>query len=361
MAKILPTVSTPYPGSVPKVTLKFDQRGVLRARFHETRTVRYFDLNTDPTELQNYLRHLGWLTADETIASIEKPGEGNMNVVLRLRTDRRSLILKQSRPYVQKYRQLAAPLDRIDVEQRFYHAVEGTATKQHLPAVLAYAAAEHLLLLEDLGASSDLTALYAERAVSDELLNTLVRLLADIHRSVPPADFPENRALRELNHQHIFVLPFLADNGFALEDVQPGLEELAAPFKSDDGLKKIVAELGDRYLRAGDTLLHGDYYPGSWLRTERGVYVIDPEFSFVGFREYDLGVMVAHTYLATHDATAVERVLNAYDLDCDAQRVRQMAGIEVVRRLIGLAQLPLERSLAEKGTLLAQARRWIME
>ena len=322
--------------------------------------LNYFDLRTPPRDLQRHLRALGGLDPDESIRSMEKPGEGNMNVVLRLRTDRRSLILKQSRPYVQKYQDLPAPLHRIEVERRFYAAATGPHLRAHLPQILAYAPDEHLLLMEDLGAASDLTTCYATRTVPDELLQTLGRVLSEIHRSPAPADFPENRALRELNHQHIFVLPF-QEEGFQLDAVQPGLQELARHYRRTAALQQRVELLGEAYLRAGDTLLHGDYYPGSWLRTERGVYVIDPEFSFVGFREYDLGVMAAHVFLATGTADALTRTLAHYALDFDAARVRQMAGTEVVRRLIGLAQLPLERTLAEKRALLDQAKQWILQ
>ena len=37
-----------------------------------------------------------------------------------------------------------------------------------------------------------------------------------------------------------------------------------------------VAALGARYLEDGETLVHGDYFPGSWVRTGAGVAVIDP-------------------------------------------------------------------------------------
>ena len=50
---------------------------------------------------------------------------------------------------------------------------------------------------------------------------------------------------------------------------------------------------GERYLAEGSTLLHGDYYPGSWMTVDDAVFVIDPEFSFKGFPEFDLGVMLS--------------------------------------------------------------------
>ena len=60
----------------------------------------------------------------------------------------------------------------------------------------------------------------------------------------------------------------------------------------------IVRELGALYLQDGTSLLHGDYFPGSWLQTAAGVRVIDPEFCFFGPPEFDVGVLLAHLHLA---------------------------------------------------------------
>lgn len=303
---------------------------------------------------------LGWLEAGETIHTVSKAGEGNMNVVLRLGTDRRSLILKQSRPYVQKYPQIPAPLERIHTEERFYWAVAGSGIEAHLPRVLGFDPDQHLMLLEDLGQAEDMTFLYQARQVAPETLDTLVEVLGRIHATPVPAGFPDNLELRRLNHQHIFVLPFLADNGFNLDQIQPGLEALAAPFKAEAPLKAAVNALGERYLATGPVLLHGDYYPGSWLQASGTVYVIDPEFCFAGFAEFDLGVMAAHLLMATGDAEIVNRVLERYPGQANRELAVQVAGTEIVRRLIGLAQLPLERSLDEKAYLLRLARNFLL-
>jgi 5-methylthioribose kinase len=74
--------------------------------------------------LPDYLRSKGWITSHEKILHMEKPGEGNMNFVYRVTTNARSLIVKQSRPWVEKYPQLEAPIERIDVEALFYQLID---------------------------------------------------------------------------------------------------------------------------------------------------------------------------------------------------------------------------------------------
>ncbi|MBK8314154.1 MAG: hypothetical protein IPL01_09085 [Acidobacteria bacterium] len=61
----------------------------------------------------------GWLNTDERVISAGKAGEGNMNYTLRVETSDRSFILKQARPWVEKYPQVSAPWDRAIVEGSF--------------------------------------------------------------------------------------------------------------------------------------------------------------------------------------------------------------------------------------------------
>ena len=76
----------------------------------------------DRDALSRYLRSQGLLDPDEGLLEAAKAGEGNMNLTLRLRTARRSLIVKQSRPWVEKYPTIPAPEDRALVEIAFYDA-----------------------------------------------------------------------------------------------------------------------------------------------------------------------------------------------------------------------------------------------
>ena len=317
--------------------------------------------NTTPvTELQSYLRKREWLNDAENIILVETPGQGNMNIVLRIKTDQRSFIVKQSRPFVQKYQNIAAPVGRIAVEKNFYQAVRDNAVDAHIPAILGYDADENLLLLEDLGHCEDLTSIYEHRGISPKAFDRLVFILGLIHNKQVGKNFPENIEMRKLNHRHIFVLPFLENNGFNLDELQPGLSELSIPFTTNKALKNVVDSVGQRYLSPGNTLLHGDYYPGSWMTENENLYVIDPEFAFAGFAEFDLGVMAAHLIMATGKKSHLNQIYDRYQGTADKQLMSQVAGIEIVRRLVGLAQLPLERDIKEKRKLLKKARKLIM-
>lgn len=310
--------------------------------------------------LENYLTSKSWIKKEEPITKITKAGEGNMNVVLRITTSSRSIIIKQSRPFVQKYQNIPAPIERIVVENSFYEALGSETVKENIPTIIGFDPESYILAMEDLGDCDDMSFIYHERTINTEHFKKLITILHQIHNTATQNDFPANMKMRELNHQHIFVLPFLTDNGFSLDDIQIGLQELSMPFKENEDLKKQVSLIGEKYLSKGNTLLHGDYYPGSWMSKNDHLYIIDPEFGFIGFPEFDLGVMAAHLIMATNDTSYIEKIEKTYPSVLDSKLLKKITGIEIMRRLIGLAQLPLSRTLVEKEQLLLMSKNMIL-
>lgn len=321
----------------------------------------------NPKALGEYLSSLNRLTTDEYVVSADKAGEGNMNCVVRVTTNQHRFILKQSRPWVEKYPQIAAPWDRALAEGRFYAAIaENAGVASMMPRVRWTDDDARLLALEDLGESADFFPLYrGEIDLSDETLCALLGYLSALH-AIPLAPAVRaglaNRAMRELNHAHIFDLPLRADNGFPLESFTPGLEAVATSLQQDRAYVAAVHELGRRYLADGPALLHGDFFPGSFLRVSTGLKVIDPEFGFAGEAEFDVGVLVAHLHLATQPASIVNRAWSLYRPigAFSIALARQFAGVEIMRRLIGIAQLPLAAGLDEKRRLLDLSRRLVL-
>jgi 5-methylthioribose kinase len=306
--------------------------------------VYFLDLS-DVAGLEAYLRQSGAISDSERVTSVEKAGEGNMNCTARVRTNERSFIVKQSRPWVEKYPQISAPEDRALVEARFYALISTRPEiAKSMPSILSADADARLLCMEDLGAAQDFTSMYSGYRIADDELRALTRFLSALHESFrghPKAGELENREMRELNHEYIFVQP--------LESLQP-----------DSAYAAEIKSLGDEYLANGECLLHGDYFPGSWLRTASGVKVIDPEFGFFGPPEFDLGVMIAHLHLARSSDLA-PRVLELYQSHAIREkRVQQFAGVEVMRRLVGVAKLPVTFNDEEQRDLLARARTMVM-
>lgn len=323
-------------------------------------------LSTDRIDLVEALaRRLGWLAGGEHVAGCARAGEGNMNLTLRVRTDRgRSAILKQSRPWVEKYDAIAAPFDRALVERRFYQRVAAIpAVSGAMPRLLGADDDARVLLLEDLGEAQDLTGLYREAELSLEDARSLGAYLGALHGATRGGSRAglENGDMRALNHEHIFRVPYLEPNGVDLERYEPGLASAAGALRGDATLRGRVEELGERYLADGSVLVHGDYFPGSWLRSRGRLVVIDPEFCFFGDPEFDLGVAAAHLALARQPFAVWSALSEAAAGERDEGLVAGFAGAEVIRRLLGVAQLPIEPSRGLRADLVARARRAVLE
>jgi 5-methylthioribose kinase len=324
---------------------------------------------SDPKGIDAFLRARAWIAPDEPVRCCRRAGEGNMNLTLRIETDRRSFVLKQSRPWVEKYDTIPAPWDRSLFECRFYELTRGLpGVSDRMPELLHADAEARALLLEDLAGARDLTSLYRDDALTGTEIDALGDYLRRLHRGTAgSAELSQlaNREMRSLNHEHIFLVPLADDNGLDLETFEPGLADAARKLRRDDRYRKLVAETATRYLCDGAYLVHGDYFPGSWLRTRGGLRVIDPEFAFPGDPEVDVGCALAHLALSDQPIDARRRLQDRYESSVDPKLdpvwLARYAAAEVMRRLIGVAQLPLpdERSGSSgpRAALLERSRR----
>ena len=306
----------------------------------------------------------------DTVTSISKAGEGNMNVVLRVHIAGKSLIVKQSRPWVAKYPSIEAPEERIVAELDFYQRVKGAdEVTAALPALLGFDVDRRTIVMEDLGAASDYLSLYSSSSDPNEIdtvFDRAIGWLALLHQI--PVDSLADAVvgcskLRDLNHAHMFVIPLQTDS-IDLDSVCEGLQRESNFVREDDELRAAIGALGEQYLADGQSLLHGDYYPGSWLKTDAGFRVIDPEFCFAGPAEFDLGVLAAHWIFcgATSDRFTIDRVCQSYgEPSANARLVAQFAGVEVIRRLMGVAQLPLNADLSQRLSWLKTGRSLMLD
>lgn len=332
--------------------------------------------STDRETLAGLLQQLGFIAQDERIEALTRAGEGNMNCTLRVMTDRRRFIVKQSRPWVEKYPSIAAPVNRIDFERRFYEAANKWPTiAERMPKLLAAFPQHRMIVLEDLGQANDGSALYTIPPANDSLpawILQLVDWLAELHQAsqltptAPDATTTilrhRNLELRQLNHAHLFVIPLAEPAALALDAITPGLETIRCAIRQQSDVARAVQKLGERYLADGNFLLHGDFFPGSWLLCDDGPRVIDPEFSFYGDAEFDVAVLVAHLRLIGYSADTAFETVKHYETRGVALRtpwVRGWAGVEIIRRLLGVAQLPADWSLAEKQARLDDAVAWL--
>lgn len=325
----------------------------------------------DPESLRAYLKRRNFPGVDSGL-TLEKPGEGNMNCVLRARFADGCVIVKQARPWVEKYPSIAAPLERAASEAQFYRRIARQPDlASRMPRLLDYDADCAVLILEDLGEVSPVGECYQGSGfLTPQELSGLAEFLTGLHHlEIAPEERVgfRNEEMRRLNHEHIFDLPLRTDGSLSamLDSLTPGLHEVGEELRQNSEYQKTVKELGLRYLHHdGPTLIHGDLFPGSLLRGDKGrLFVIDPEFCFLGDPEFDIGVFYAHLVLSGHpeETAACWLEVTMKDRPVAKTLARQYAGVEIMRRILGVAQLPGVLSLDQKRRLLERSREFVLD
>lgn len=338
---------------------------------------------------------VGWLGDEEQVTTCASLG-GESSTVMRvelqeLRGGWRTAVLKQSLPWLRRDESVAMPADRWRGEHAFYAAVARVPeAAARMPRLMAANEARFLLLLEDFRGASSLTSLYGGGSLGEgaaEALGGFLRALRYGTRGGQDAEFAHG-GMKTLNHGMLFEAPFgspgqggngfgpdgLAPAGDALDVIEPGLGDAAATLRADRTFRGALSELGSRFLDAGACLVHGAFHPANWLLLPNGdVRVVDPQYSSPGDPEFDLGTALAHLLLARQPEEVVATFLSAatgveeagregpadaeeVETGVDRPLVARYAGAEIVRRLLGGAQLPLEAEGGFRRGLLETAR-----
>jgi hypothetical protein len=147
----------------------------------------------------------------EDISSAAPAGDGNMNYTLRVHTAKRSFIVKQAGPWVEKYPHIPAPCDRALMESQFYNAIQADEELARcMPRLIGFDPEARTLIMEDLGALPDFTSIYSDASISPAEIDSLTSFLTKLHSRFRDPNYAgrfANRDMRKLNHEHIFDFP----------------------------------------------------------------------------------------------------------------------------------------------------------
>lgn len=308
-------------------------------------------------DFENHIE--SFLNRKVKVSDISIAGDGNMNFVFRLTFEEGgSVIVKQSPPYCARFPDIPAPESRIISEFKYYQlATMNEFLAKHSPKLLGLDEQNKIAYISDLGAATDFEYLYGGGQKLDEnTCKKLVQYLKSLHDLKIPDEVEfDNLKMRDLNYEYIFELPFMPENNaIDLDNVTPGLRLVALAYKKDQELSAAAKELGKYYYKKTRILIHGDFYPMSWIETKMGLFIIDPEFGFLGVPEFDLGVLMAHMVMSKNFKT-VYTILKENYQNCDYQLVGKFCAVEIFRRITYVSQLPIINSLAFKSELLEKS------
>lgn len=355
----------------------------------------------DTTSVLDYVRDC---SVDFTPEGAEEIGDGNLNLVFRVRGQDGSLIVKQALPYLRIAGEgwpLTLDRSRIEAEALLLH---GSLAPGLTPRLLLNDVEMHVLVMEDLAEHSVWRSALIEarhiRGVASRvgryaaltLLGTSDILMSAADRSALLDKF-HNPELCAITEDLVFSAPYVESASNIIDDAAI---PIAARLREDRELRHAAAELRLRFTTRTEALIHGDLHTGSVMVADDDVRVMDPEFAFCGPMGFDIGNVFANLAFASIRHAVLANTTFVGQVDEDARdfwhtfrhEVTRLwpqgnpgrepfllgvlhdsagyAGLEMIRRMVGLAHvddidsLPLVLRFDARAAVFAGARSLIL-
>lgn len=367
----------------------------------------YFLMNTD--EVIDYAREkLNHFDKDADLVCKEI-GDGNINYIFRVwdKKSTRSAIVKQAGETARISDEFKLSTYRTKIEADILQ-LEAKLAPGLAPVVYKYDGVMNCCVMEDLSdhvimrqglIDHQKYPLFAAH-ITTFMVNTLLLTTDVVLGHKEKKELVKryiNPELCEITEDLVYTEPFNDYNG-RNNVFPPNLEWVTREIYEDRDLRLDVAKLKFDFLTKAQALLHGDLHTGSIFIRPDSTKVIDPEFGFYGPIGYDVGNIIANLFFAWANADATiedeaERVdyagwiegtvvevidmfrskflkawqenateilarENGFDrwyLDTVMHDTAAVAGLELTRRIVGLAQVKDITSIAdEKARLRAE-------
>lgn len=359
----------------------------------------YFTMK-EPDVLQYVKAKLDYFEKD-SLLTCKEIGDGNLNYVFKVVDDntKKSIIIKQAGPVARISDEFKVSTDRNRIEYEILK-IQHDLAPGLVPKVYHYDPVMNCCVMEDLSdytimrtalMSFEKFPLFADH-ITTFMVNTLL-LTSDVvmnhkEKKALVGSFI-NPDLCEITEDLVYTEPFF--NCPRNDIFPPTLEFAKKELWENETLLLETAKLKFDFMANTQSLIHGDLHTGSIFVKSDSTKVIDPEFAFYGPAGYDVGNVVANlifsyvhaeatiedpgkkedykAYLldtirdvidmftgkfkALWENRATEHVakyqgFQEYYLDQILQDTSAVAGLELCRRIIGIAHVKDVTSISDE-------------
>ena len=265
----------------------------------------------DCDEVISYVKEKN-LFSENADLTVKEIGDGNINYIFKVenKIDGKSIVLKQADKLL---RSSGRPLDlaRSKIEANILR-IENNLAPHFVPEIYFYDEIMCVLAMEDISEYKNLrTELIAGKIflnfadnISEFLSRTLL-LTTDLfmNKFEKKKNVKEfiNPELCDISECLVFTEPY--DNNRNRNIITAGNEEFVENilYKNED-LHFAILKLREKFMNYSQSLIHGDLHSGSIFINEKGIKIIDPEFSFYGPMAYDIGNVIGNLYFPLYRA-----------------------------------------------------------
>ena len=265
----------------------------------------------DCDEVISYVKEKN-LFSENADLTVKEIGDGNINYIFKVenKIDGKSIVLKQADKLL---RSSGRPLDlaRSKIEANILR-IENNLAPHFVPEIYFYDKIMCVLAMEDISEYKNLrTDLIAGKIFPNfadnisEFLSRTLLLTTDLFmdkfekkKNVKEFINPE---LCDISECLVFTEPY--DNNKNRNIITPGNEEFVEKFLyENEDLHFAILKLREKFMNYSQSLIHGDLHSGSIFINEKGIKIIDPEFSFYGPMAYDIGNVIGNLYFPLYRA-----------------------------------------------------------
>ena len=265
----------------------------------------------DCDEVISYVKEKN-LFSENANLTVKEIGDGNINYIFKVenKIDGKSIVLKQADKLL---RSSGRPLDltRSKIEANILR-IENNLAPHYVPEIYFYDEIMCVLAMEDISEYKNLrTELIAGKIFPNfadnisEFLSRTLLLTTDLFMS----KFEKKKNVKEFINPElcdiseclVFTEPY--DNNKNRNIITTGNEEFVENmlYKNED-LHFAILKLREKFMNYSQSLIHGDLHSGSIFINEKGIKIIDPEFSFYGPMAYDIGNVIGNLYFPLYRA-----------------------------------------------------------
>jgi 5-methylthioribose kinase len=238
--------------------------------------------------------------------SSEEIGDGNVNLVFRVKSETGSVIIKQAVPYLRIVGE-SWPLtkDRARIEAEAL-SIQYKLAPQYVPRLHAYLPGLAAQVLEDLRGYEVLRrgmcaqreypkafssiAIFAART----LLGTSDILMPAAEKKALCAQF-QNPELCAITEDLVFTSPFIDSPSNQIDDA---LRPAAIKLRENKAAVRAAAMLRFMFKTRAEAIIHGDLHSGSVMVSPDDTRVIDAEFACPGPIAFDIGKFIGNLALS---------------------------------------------------------------
>jgi 5-methylthioribose kinase len=361
-----------------------------------SRFEQYFLMSSN--DVVEYVKEKTNLFDEDSRLTCEEIGDGNLNYVFRVvdSVNKKSVIVKHAGEFARISEDFNLSTNRIKIESSILQ-LEGKLAPKLVPEVYLYDNIMNCFIMEDLSDHEIMRSALLSYKIFPKFADDITTFLVNTTLSTTDVVMNHkekkellkeyiNPDLCEITEELVYSEPF---NDYNNRNIlfEPNKEWIIKEIYHDDELRLETAKLKFEFMTNAQALIHGDLHTGSVFVTENSTKVIDPEFAFYGPIGYDVGNVIAHlvfsyvngeTYNKKEFVNWVEGTIKkvveqfkekfnlAWDksvadvmakepnfkswyinqiMDCTAG----VAGLELTRRIIGLAKVKDITSIEDKN------------